>query len=78
MNLRSGRATPTFFVAFSIQMFLSMMWLRNARSMRKNEIVGQRRERGECEQCGYSLTGNTSGVCPECGTPVSQKAEATA
>jgi hypothetical protein len=23
-----------------------------------------------CSVCGYSLTGNTSGVCPECGTPV--------
>ncbi|HSZ54996.1 MAG TPA: hypothetical protein VK797_05005 [Tepidisphaeraceae bacterium] len=25
-----------------------------------------------CPKCGYSLTGNTSGVCPECGTPVPQ------
>lgn len=24
---------------------------------------------GEC-QCGYNLTGNVSGICPECGTPV--------
>lgn len=24
-----------------------------------------------CETCGYDLTGNVSGVCPECGTPVS-------
>lgn len=22
----------------------------------------------ECHKCGYNLTGNTSGVCPECGT----------
>ena len=22
-----------------------------------------------CPKCGYNLTGNTSGVCPECGTP---------
>ena len=29
-----------------------------------------------CRSCGYSLTGNTSGVCPECGTPVEGKAEA--
>jgi len=29
----------------------------------------RRRRRGECERCGYRLTGNTSGVCPECGTP---------
>jgi hypothetical protein len=25
---------------------------------------------GFCASCGYSLTGNTSGVCPECFTPV--------
>jgi|GEM_PF-4216082 len=23
--------------------------------------------RGQCQQCGYSLLGNTSGICPECG-----------
>ena len=23
-----------------------------------------------CRRCGYNLTGNTSGVCPECGTQV--------
>jgi hypothetical protein len=23
-----------------------------------------------CTMCSYQLTGNTSGVCPECGTPV--------
>ncbi|HXE51970.1 MAG TPA: hypothetical protein VN541_03100 [Tepidisphaeraceae bacterium] len=26
--------------------------------------------RHRCARCGYDLTGNTSGVCPECGTPV--------
>lgn len=25
---------------------------------------------GHCTHCGYSLIGNTSGVCPECGTAV--------
>jgi len=25
---------------------------------------------GHCQGCGYDLTGNVSGVCPECGTPV--------
>ena len=25
---------------------------------------------GLCRKCGYDLTGNESGVCPECGTPV--------
>jgi hypothetical protein len=26
---------------------------------------------GCCRHCGYDLTGNVSGVCPECGNPVS-------
>lgn len=26
-----------------------------------------------CHRCGYNLTGNTSGVCPECGTPITVK-----
>ncbi len=30
---------------------------------------GTRRE-GTCGVCGYNLTGNVSGVCPECGTKV--------
>ena len=24
---------------------------------------------GHCQKCGYNLTGNVSGVCPECGEP---------
>ncbi len=28
----------------------------------------RRRKRGLCVRCGYNLTGNESGVCPECGT----------
>jgi hypothetical protein len=26
------------------------------------------RRTGHCKECGYNLTGNKSGVCPECGT----------
>lgn len=25
---------------------------------------------GHCQKCGYNLTGNSSGVCPECGTAI--------
>jgi RNA polymerase subunit RPABC4/transcription elongation factor Spt4 len=32
--------------------------------------VFRTRQPGLCSNCGYSLTGNTSGVCPECGTAV--------
>jgi Flp pilus assembly protein TadB len=27
----------------------------------------RRAEKGLCVRCGYDLTGNVSGVCPECG-----------
>jgi hypothetical protein len=34
--------------------------------------VGRRRSpAGRCATCAYNLTANTSGVCPECGTPTS-------
>jgi hypothetical protein len=26
-----------------------------------------------CAQCSYNLTGNVSGVCPECGTAIAKK-----
>src|SRR5215472_14630033 len=39
-----------------------------------------RRRRGGvgicCENCSYNLTGNTSGVCPECGTQTPAKVRA--
>ena len=38
-----------------------------------NKFLGRkdlRRERGLCTHCRYDLTGNESGVCPECGTEV--------
>jgi hypothetical protein len=28
------------------------------------------RRKGLCECCEYNLTGNVSGICPECGTPI--------
>ena len=30
----------------------------------------RRRKRGLCLHCGYNLTGNTSGVCPECAQKI--------
>lgn len=32
-----------------------------------------RRSRGLCVRCGYDLTGNTSGRCPECGAKRSSR-----
>jgi hypothetical protein len=34
--------------------------------------AGKRREFGICAQCRYLLTGNVSGVCPECGARIAE------
>ena len=42
-------------------------------------VRGDRRMRGGlCHHCGYNLSGNTSGTCPECGTAVATKAHGEA
>lgn len=41
-------------------------------------VIGLRKPkpppRGYCKRCGYSLIGNISGVCPECGTKMGELA----
>lgn len=37
--------------------------IRNARAHRRREV-------GLCLHCGYNLSGNISGACPECGTSI--------
>ena len=41
---------------------------------RRRTLRSRRRSKGLCTECGYDLTGNVSGKCPECGTLVSAKA----
>ncbi|HNQ24901.1 MAG TPA: hypothetical protein PKK06_17615 [Phycisphaerae bacterium] len=36
-------------------------------------IRRRRRAQGLCMNCAYNLTGNVSGVCPECGEPITEK-----
>lgn len=40
---------------------------------RRRRAAEARRIRGQCVSCGYDLTGNRSGRCPECGTAVSYR-----
>lgn len=35
-------------------------------------LAKEEREVGTCISCGYDLRGNLSGLCPECGTPISK------
>jgi hypothetical protein len=45
----------------AVTLILPVTWgIRTARRQPRN---------GACKACGYNLTGNVSGVCPECGTP---------
>ena len=41
-----------------------VMWVLLERS---DWVRTRRQERGRCAGCGYDLTGNVSGLCPECG-----------
>jgi hypothetical protein len=46
--------------------FAGLLWSWRAETLRKREAA-----KGHCARYGYGLTGNLSGVCPECGTTVS-------
>ena len=49
-----------------LQVFVS--WHLAFRKLSRAEIEQNHKLDPEhCGKCGYSLTGNTSGVCPECG-----------
>jgi hypothetical protein len=37
-------------------------------AMEQRGAEADRRDTGKCLHCGYDLTDNVSGVCPECGT----------
>jgi hypothetical protein len=50
------------FLAFSL--YPTIVLAKSSRRWRQM----RRRKRGLCIACGYDLTGNTSGVCPGCGT----------
>ena len=56
-------------VALLIFGILPLLWLRR-------HINHLRQHRFDlCSICGYSLTGNTSGTCPECGSPIPKAPE---
>lgn len=57
-------APPVAFVAAAI--------VSAARDNRRRLRL-QRQAAGLCLRCGYSLTGNISGVCPACGTPTGSR-----
>jgi hypothetical protein len=68
-----GMDDHTFAVPhWAVAAMLFVPWGWNRFSRRRRETTTS------CPHCGYNLTANTSGVCPECGTPVVRKPEAAA
>ncbi len=53
--------TPGLAPLFAVAIIVALWWLET------HQIPP-----GHCRKCRYDLTGNTSGRCPECGTPISQ------
>jgi len=72
---------PSFQRAGDFQRYLIMpLWLPFAVFAGPTLILWfldrrRRFPRGHCQKCGYDLTGNVSGRCPECGTPVRHEAK---
>jgi len=67
-------AAPHWFVAAALAL-LTVPWIKSKLAHRQRmRRAGQR----QCISCGYDLTGNTSGVCPECGTPLPDESETPA
>jgi hypothetical protein len=84
-NFSDPNAATQFAIEFpiwslaSVFILLPLVWLANRCRKTLFRLVDRYRiPAGCCRHCGYDLTGNTSGVCPECGTPVRQRAEAHA
>lgn len=46
------------------------MWLVTYYAVSYERIRRRALAHGFCNSCGYNLTGNLSGICPECGKPV--------
>jgi hypothetical protein len=50
----------------------SLAWLTDDRQRRRRRREARLRRLGRCLQCEYDLTGNVSGICPECGVAVAR------
>jgi hypothetical protein len=58
--------------AVIVASLLGPAWSLAAGARRRGQRQ-RRRQLNLCRRCGYSLAGNASGTCPECGTPVAKE-----
>ena len=54
-----------------IPFMLIIRVIRRSTLESQNTLQAERAAAGLCIHCGYSLNGNVSGICPECGRQVS-------
>jgi hypothetical protein len=57
-------------LAAEICVALAVFWCCSKRF--RARVEHHRSKEGLCLKCGYDLTGNVSGTCPECGAEVKQ------
>jgi len=57
---------PIVLIALLLPGFLFLFAIVGSLLLHSSGISRKRRD-GTCERCGYNLTGNISGRCPECG-----------
>lgn len=68
-----ARTTPTIHltgVRTSVSLPVALLIAYPLVALTRSRILRHQRRVGYCAQCGYNLTGNVSGLCPECGTSV--------
>jgi hypothetical protein len=73
-DLSNGLSVMMLAIAFIGAPILTVVLSSVAGPRREASIRYRRRMAGECVFCGYSLRGNVSGRCPECGQLVSESA----
>ena len=66
-GLSDGWVTWGVPVLLALIACLVILWLVRRRITRNIRVELTKRGYPTCTPCGYNLTGNTSGVCPECG-----------
>jgi len=62
--LIAGFAVPHWIISLLLLTYPILAFIRGPLRRRR------RRKRGLCPSCGYNLSGNTTGVCPECAAKV--------
>ena len=66
-TVRSSYLVVPYWLPCVLTMILPAIWIIRRYRSRPHPI-------GFCQKCGYNLTGNVSGICPECGTVIAAKA----